>query len=202
MVKIHSMEITNEITEILNPAKTVVLVWDVQNRLVNNIFNKEDFLAQTKAVLASARRQAVQVIYSRITPLPPQFESPVRKYFFRNMAAATSNPAPDALGLTIEPKEEDIVIPKNTPSMFIGTNFELLLRNGGKTTIVLTGIATEFGVESTARDAFNRGFFPVIISDAVSSMNKDGHFRSLENMKSMSIILTTTELDLVWKSNF
>ena len=193
------MEITNELKEILIPAKSVVLVWDVQNRLVNNIFNKEDFLANLKRVLASARSSEAQIIYSKITPLPANFESAVRKYFFRNMAAATANPAPDPLNLTLEPQENEIVIPKNTASMFIGTNFELLLRNGGKTTIILTGIATEYGVESTARDAFNRGFFPVIISDAVSSMNKDGHFRSLENMKNMSIILTSSELENAWK---
>jgi nicotinamidase-related amidase len=34
-----------------------------------------------------------------------------------------------------------------------------MLRNAGIVTIVFTGIATEFGVESRARDAFNRGFY-------------------------------------------
>ena len=74
-----------------------------------------------------------------------------------------------------------------------------LLHNSGKTTIIITGIATEYGVESTARDALNRGFFPVIISDAVSSSNKEGHFRSLENMKNLTIILTSKELAAIWK---
>ena len=83
--------------------------------------------------------------------------------------------------------------------MFIGTNFEMLLRNAGITTIIITGIATEFGVESTARDAFNRGFFPVIIADAVSYYTYEGHSRSLENIKKMSIQLTTEELFSIWK---
>jgi len=193
------MEITKEIKEILNPEKTLVLVWDVQNRLVNNIFNKDDFMAHIGAVLTSARESKVQVVFSKITPLPPKFESPVRKYFFKNMVPSNVKPAPDALDLTIPPLADEIIIPKNTASIFVGTNFELLLRNGNFTTIVFTGIATEYGVESSARDAFNRGFFPVIISDAVSSMNKDGHFRSLENMKNMSIIMTSDELALAWR---
>ena len=109
-------------------------------------------------------------------------------------------PVPNAYDLTIEPSETDVVIPKNTASMFIGTNFELLLRNAGITTLVITGIATEFGVESTARDAANRGFFPIIISNAVSSYNQEGHFRSLENLKAMTILLTTEELNLLWKT--
>ena len=192
------MEINNELMEILNPAKTALLVWDVQNRLVRSIFNTEIFLSNTKSVISIAHENNVQVIFSKITQLTGKFESPVRKYFFKNMVSSMAQ-APDGLNLTIEPIEEDIVIPKNTPSMFIGTNFEMLLRNAGITTIIITGIATEFGVESTARDAFNRGFFPVIIADAVSSYTYEGHSRSLENIKKMSIQLTTEELFSIWK---
>lgn len=106
---------------------------------------------------------------------------------------------PNGLDLTIEPTNDDIVIPKNTASIFIGTNFEQILRNAGITTILFTGIATEFGVESSARDASNRGFFPVIITDAVSSYNQEAHSRSLENLKSMMILLTTEEIVALWK---
>jgi nicotinamidase-related amidase len=41
--------------------------------------------------------------------------------------------------------------------------------------------------EARARDAFNRGFYSVVVSDCVSSPNKDGHNRSLENMKNLEI---------------
>ena len=105
---------------------------------------------------------------------------------------------PNGQDLTIEALENDIVIPKNTASMFIGTNFEMLLRNAGITTIVFTGIATEMGVESSARDASNRGFFPVIITDAVSSINEEAHRRSLENLAGMMILLETEDLVSMW----
>ena len=82
--------------------------------------------------------------------------------------------------------------------MFIGTNFEMLLRNAGITTVAITGIATEYGVESTARDASNRGFFPVIITDAVSSYSQENHNRSLENIKNMSIQLKSEEIISLW----
>ncbi|HUX53174.1 MAG TPA: isochorismatase family cysteine hydrolase [Williamwhitmania sp.] len=192
------MEITSELKEILNPGKAALLVWDVQNMLVQNIFNTDAFLANTNSVITSAKAHEVPVIFSKITPLPEKFESPVRKHFFKSRLASMKQ-VPNGFDLTIEPTAPDIVIPKNTASMFVGTNFELLLRNAGITTIVIVGIATEIGVESTARDASNRGFFPVIITDAVSSYNKEAHLRSLENMKSMMILLTTEELALVWK---
>jgi nicotinamidase-related amidase len=192
------MEMNSELKDILDPNKTALLVWDVQNRLVENIFNTETFLANTKNTILSAKEHNIPVIFSKITPLPEKFESPVRKYLFKNRFS-TMKQVPNGLDLTIEPTENDIVIPKNTASMFIGTNFELLLRNAGITTIVITGIATEFGVESTARDASNRGFFPVIVTDAVSSYNQEAHHRSLENLKNMMILLKTEEIITLWK---
>ncbi len=191
------MEMNNELKEILNPGKTVLLIWDVQNRLVLNIFNTQSFLENNKNVISAAKKHSVQVVFSKITPLPENFESPVRKYFFKNRFASQQQ-VPNGLDLAIEPTGNDIVIPKNTASMFIGTNFELLLRNAGITTVAITGIATEFGVESTARDASNRGFFPVIITDAVSSSNQEAHNRSLENLKSMTIQLKSEEIISLW----
>ena len=192
------MEIDNELKEILNPGKTALLVWDVQNMLVRNIFNPEIFMANTKNLISLAKELNVPVIYSKITPLPEKFESLTRKYFFRKRFASMKQ-VPDGLDLAIEPSGNDIVMPKNTASIFIGTNFEQLMRNAGITTIVITGIATEFGVESSGRDASNRGFFPVIITDAVSSYNQEAHIRSLENLKSMMILLKTEELIALWK---
>jgi nicotinamidase-related amidase len=192
------MEIDNELRGILDPAKTALLVWDVQNMLVNRIFNPEQFLASTKNILASAKARSVPVIFSKITPLSRPFESPVRNYFFRKRQFQ-ANQIPNGFDLTIEPTEGDIVMPKNTASIFIGTNFEMLLRNAGITTILFTGIATEFGVESSARDASNRGFFPVILTDAVSSYDQEAHNRSLQNMKNLAIELTTEEVIALWE---
>ena len=73
-----------------------------------------------------------------------------------------------------------------------------MLRNAGIITVVFTGIATEFGVESSARDAFNRGFYSIVVSDCVSSPSKDGHNRSLENIKSLITIINSKELDNIW----
>ena len=71
----------------------------------------------------------------------------------------------------VKPAESDILLEKPTASIFIGTNFEYLMRNRGITTLILTGIATEMRIESSARDAANRGFYPVVVSNCVSSTN-------------------------------
>ena len=71
----------------------------------------------------------------------------------------------------IKPTNSDIILEKSTASIFIGTNFEYMMRNRGITTLIFTGIATEFGIESSARDASNKGFYPVVVSDCVSSID-------------------------------
>ena len=83
------------------------------------------------------------------------------------------------MSLTVDRKEEEAVITKHTASIFIGTDFERRIRNAGITTVIFTGIATKLGVESSARDALNRDFYSVVVSDSVSSSDKDVHIRSL-----------------------
>jgi len=68
------------------------------------------------------------------------------------------------------------------------------MRNRHITTLIFTGIATEFGVESSARDASNRGFYPVVISDCVSSIDKDSHERSLTNLAKIVIVKKSSEI--------
>jgi nicotinamidase-related amidase len=183
------------IEEINKPEKTALVVWDVQNALVERIFNREEFLTNLSRLIEAAHKKQIPVFFSKITPLPEQFESRSRKLFFRKRMMAFT---PESLELAIPPAQDDIVVPKNTASIFIGTNFELMARNAGITTLIFTGIATEFGIESSGRDASNRGFFAVIAKDSVSSPNKEGHERSLQNMESLLILMTTEEILKMW----
>lgn len=88
---------------------------------------------------------------------------------------------------------------KNTASVFVGTNFELVMRNAGLSTIIFSGISTELGIESSARDALNRGFFPVVVSDAVSPPDREAHQRSLQNLANTMVVVSTNELTTLWK---
>ena len=104
------------------------------------------------------------------------------------------------LSLAINRKEEkeEMVITKHTASIFIGTDFERMIRNAWITTIIFSGIATELGVESSARDALNRYFYPVIVLDTVSSSDKDAYARSLQNIERLLTVTSTNELARIW----
>ncbi len=74
----------------------------------------------------------------------------------------------------------DILIKKRQWGAFYGTDLDLQLRRRGVTNIVLCGIATSIGVESTARDAWERGYNITFAKDAMTDMNLSAHDRALE----------------------
>jgi nicotinamidase-related amidase len=75
----------------------------------------------------------------------------------------------------IGPKPGDVVVTKHQWGAFYGTELDLVLRRRGVRTIVLGGISTNFGVESTARDAWERGYELVFAEDAMAAMASEAH---------------------------
>ncbi len=73
------------------------------------------------------------------------------------------------------PKEGDLVVAKRQWGAFYGTDLDLQLRRRGIATIVLAGISTNYGVESTARDAYERGYALVFAEDAMSARGAADH---------------------------
>jgi len=75
----------------------------------------------------------------------------------------------------IGPREGDIVITKHQWGAFYGTELDLQLRRRGVRTIVICGIATNFGVESTARDGWERGYAFIFGEDAMTGLTEGAH---------------------------
>jgi nicotinamidase-related amidase len=73
------------------------------------------------------------------------------------------------------PKEGDLVITKKQWGAFYGTDLDLQLRRRGIDIIVLCGISTNFGVESTARFAYEYGYQQVFVEDACSGNSAELH---------------------------
>jgi nicotinamidase-related amidase len=67
------------------------------------------------------------------------------------------------------------VVTKRQWGAFYGANLDLELRRRGRTTLVLGGIATNIGVESTARDAWERNYQLVLVEDAMAALNAEAH---------------------------
>jgi nicotinamidase-related amidase len=76
----------------------------------------------------------------------------------------------------------DVIITKRQLGAFHGTEMDLQLRRRGIATIVLGGIATNFGVETTAIEAWQHNYAVVIAEDLCATMSDDMHKFSIEKM--------------------
>jgi len=75
----------------------------------------------------------------------------------------------------LEPQEDEVVVNKTTYGAFVSTGLESTLRNLGITTVVIGGVVTNVCVETTARDACDRGFEVVVIDDACAAFSPQAH---------------------------
>jgi|SRR5919112_3292845 nicotinamidase-related amidase len=201
MQDIDGKTIYSNVFEIVDPAHTALVVWDVQKMLVDSIFNKEEFMKNINFLIYAARKSKITVFYTSIEMLPTKYESSARLYTYNKLFARMQQSSISEkrdLSLAVNRKEDEILITKHTASIFIGTDFERITRNAGITTIIFSGISTELGIESSARDALNRDFYPVIVSDAVSSSDKDTHTRSLQNMEGFLTVISINDLANIW----
>lgn len=203
MKKAGGIVIYENLEEIVDPSHSCLVIWDVQNGLADRIFNKEEFLVNVAALLDGLRGR-MPVIYTLITPPAMEFRSSwyiysmMRRLNVREVDQLPPFMAPGSkereIPEKVRPAAGDIILEKPTASIFIGTNFENMMRARGVTTLVFAGISTDIGIESSARDASNRGFYPVVVSDCVSSMDREAHERSLKSMERVVIVTSSDEL--------
>jgi nicotinamidase-related amidase len=97
----------------------------------------------------------------------------------------------DDLGVT----ENDMIVTKRQWGAFYGTDLEQQLRRRKINTIVLGGIATTYGVESTARFAYEYGFNQIFPEDAMTDLSEESHKVSVEYvLKRMGKVRKTEEV--------
>lgn len=91
----------------------------------------------------------------------------------------------------------DILVTKRQWGAFYGTELDLQLRRRGVTTVVIGGIATNMGVESTARAAHEHGYAVVLAEDAMATRSADMHAFAVERIfPSLGRVATTGGIEL------
>ncbi|MFE6752181.1 hydrolase [Streptomyces sp. NPDC057684] len=77
---------------------------------------------------------------------------------------------------------EDITVTKRNWGAFFGTDLDLQLRRRGITQVVMTGVATSIGVESSARAAHEHGYHVTLATDAMTDLDVEAHRNSIERI--------------------
>ena len=82
--------------------------------------------------------------------------------------------------VSVAPEDQIVFKPRRDP--FIGTELDLQLRARGVDTILLGGYATNWGVESTARTAFDLGYDVIVLSDCCTNAEVELHRFAIEKI--------------------
>ncbi len=180
----------------LSKAKTALVVIDLQKGIVSMPAEPND----TKTVISNAAKLAnafrenkmavflVHVSFSKGTALQSIVDLPMPSR--GEMPADWADIVPE-----LGPAPSDVVITKRQWGAFYGTDLDLRLRRGGIDTIVLAGFATTYGVESTARFAYEYGYQQVFAEDAMSDRSAEAHKNSIELvLKRMGRVRKTADI--------
>ena len=165
----------------IDKSKTALVVIDLQKGIVNRDAKPytTELVVKNAAMLADVfRKNNMPVFLVRVTPSPDGKDAlhPVA-----DTPRQTQTPPLDWAEIVPElgPKESDFVITKHQWGAFYGTELGLQLQRRGITTIVLCGISTNIGVESTARFAYEYGYNQIFAEDAMTAMSEEEHNNSV-----------------------
>jgi len=205
MIRWAGMEILEQFAEVVEPKHTGLLLWNVSTAALGRCFNGAAMLTNTKALVAKARERGVRVMYSK--PGPEDWQSvgaPMMRMRMKQMRVSDPNAlklpvaAGTAFAQGLEPTSDDIIFEEFLPNAFLGTSFEWWLRKYQLKTLIIAGASLETGVDGTARDALNLGYYTVIVRDCVGSQFKDTYDAALNSLERIFDIVDSSEIMRAW----
>ncbi|WP_297620102.1 isochorismatase family protein [Nocardia sp.] len=162
----------------IDPTSALVVI-DLQQGIVSAHSDPAvtDVVKQAAHLTAEFRRHSLPVVLVNVTG-----RAPGRTEAGRSGGGAALPPGwADLIGeLDVQPT--DHLITKRRRSAFHDTGLDTLLRDLGVTQIVLAGISTSAGVESTARSGADYGYHVVLATDAMIDPDADSHRHSIERV--------------------
>jgi nicotinamidase-related amidase len=185
----------------LEPAATALLVIDMQRDFLEPggfgelLGNDVSLLARVVEplgdVLAAARAAGMMVVHTREGHRPDLADCPPSKLARGRLDVGIGSPGPKGRVLVrgerghdivdeLSPIGDEVVLDKPGKGGFYATDLELILRNAGITSLIVTGVTTEVCVHTTVREANDRGFECLVLEDCVGSYFPEFHRVALE----------------------
>jgi ureidoacrylate peracid hydrolase len=202
--------------ERVDPESTALVIIDVQNdfalpqgvcgQVGDDISPVAPMVARLKTLIEAAREAGLLIVFVRTiydeVVLSPSLAEQYSRRGYPNSICLTGTRGAEFYG-GIGPRENapnEILVTKHRYSAFWGSPIDFVLRRNGIRTVVLTGIATEVCVESTARDAFFRDYQVVVPEDCVGCYSEERQKAALVVIaRSFGVVTSSPEIAAVWQ---
>jgi len=199
--ELNGLDVPRSLVDLCRPARLALLVYDMQVGILEQIADRETVIQNVGKVLEAARAAGVRTYFTRHVTLPVELMGVAQLRMWRawqgvdRLEEVRSPFPPDApqtqIVSDLKPNEREAVLDKLTLSAFAGTPLELALRGAAVAAIAIVGVATEIGIEPTARHAGDLGFIPVVVTDACAAGNTEAGARTLETLRFLGDALLT-----------
>jgi nicotinamidase-related amidase len=152
-------------------ANTALIVIDLQKGLVARPFTHPiaGVVERTRSLADAFRSHKLPVVLVNVAGRAPGRTEQPSRY---------TGPIPEGwidLIPELDRQPSDILVTKRTWGAFANTDLEDRLKARGVTQVVITGVATSGGVESTARQAYEQGFNVTLAVDAMTDGSREAH---------------------------
>lgn len=168
----------------LDAKRTALVVIDLQAGILGRStapHSSNDVLDRSASMCARFRGAGAQVVLVRVSFAADGADAP-SQLCDEPMVGGARPDGWDVLSPALGAGPRDVHITKHQWGAFYGTELDLQLRRRGVTTLVMCGISTNFGVESTARDGWERGYSIVFAEDAMASSDANAHAFAVKNI--------------------
>jgi nicotinamidase-related amidase len=152
-----------------------------------------------RALIEACRRRRVPVIYTAFARTHAYLDRPGSGRFMPNRFPHIDQNEEwfrdGRIWHELAPAEDDVVIKKPSYGAFYDTPLETILRNLGRDTVIVCGTLTSFCCGTTARQAYERGFKVIVVSDATANDDPDLQEPELKVLrKGFARVMTSDEL--------
>jgi nicotinamidase-related amidase len=183
----------------VDPSQCALLIMDYQPLVLDLVSDGDKLVERANEAIGIVRRRSVTVGFVRVAFSDDDYAIvPATNRAFSSVAAGRQlhvSAAATAIHPDLAVRPGDIVVRKTRVSAFSTTNLDEQLTNLGVTTLILAGLTTSGVVLSTVRDAADRDYRLVLLSDCVSDPSQELHAVLMEQVfPGQADIITTAGL--------
>jgi ureidoacrylate peracid hydrolase len=197
----------------IDPKSTAIIVVDVQNdfchsdsplaKAGNDMSAAQEMVPRLLQLIDAARGAGATIVWVKVL----HFEyttSPVgTEHRQRTRPGSSLICLEGTFGAEfyrVEPEPGEPIVVKHRYSAFVDTDLQLILRSRGINSVIMTGVATNVCVESTARDAFMRDYYVTFAADCSATYDQAKHDATLINMADhFGVVTTSDEIMAAWE---
>lgn len=213
MHRANNVTIPETLAEAAEPARTALVVYDMQVGILRQLKHGPDVLSRVLELLVAARGANVPVFFMRHMSLPRKLAGAfqLRQAMAWQRANSPEDVKPWFLrgspGFELAPelgvRDDEAIFDKIGMSAFEGTPLSIALRDLGRQSFVICGVATEIGIEPTVRHGADLGLIPIVVRDACGAGHAEAGERSFAQFEFMgdAMLCSIPDLTGIWRAH-